>query len=44
MNKDRYISKMFLCGNLVILVVSNPVALAGAGGGGGLQIIFLAQG
>ncbi|KAL3809897.1 hypothetical protein ACHAXA_008549, partial [Cyclostephanos tholiformis] len=37
MNKDRYVSKMFLRGDSVILVVSNPAALAGAsvGGGGG---------
>jgi len=28
MNKDRYISKMFLRGDSVILVVSNPAALA----------------
>jgi hypothetical protein len=27
-NKDRYISKMFLRGDSVILVVSNPAALA----------------
>jgi small nuclear ribonucleoprotein D2 len=26
-NKDRYISKMFLRGDSVILVVSNPAAL-----------------
>ena len=29
MNKDRYVSKMFLRGDSVILVVSNPAALAG---------------
>ena len=29
-NKDRYVSKMFLRGDSVILVVSNPVALAGS--------------
>eukprot|EP00538_Stauroneis_constricta_P002097 CAMPEP_0119570386 /NCGR_PEP_ID=MMETSP1352-20130426/43588_1 /TAXON_ID=265584 /ORGANISM="Stauroneis constricta, Strain CCMP1120" /LENGTH=113 /DNA_ID=CAMNT_0007620053 /DNA_START=113 /DNA_END=454 /DNA_ORIENTATION=+ len=28
-NKDRYISKMFLRGDSVILIVSNPAALAG---------------
>ena len=28
-NKDRYVSKMFLRGDSVILVVSNPAALAG---------------
>ena len=27
-NKDRYVSKMFLQGDSVILVVSNPAALA----------------
>jgi small nuclear ribonucleoprotein D2 len=27
-NKDRYISKLFLRGDSVILIVSNPVALA----------------
>ena len=27
-NKDRYVSKMFLRGDSVILVVSNPAALA----------------
>ena len=27
-NKDRYISKMFLRGDSVILIVSNPAALA----------------
>ena len=32
-NKDRYVSKMFLRGDSVILVVSNPAALAAAGGG-----------
>ena len=29
-NKDRYVSKMFLRGDSVILIVSNPAALAGA--------------
>ena len=29
MNIDRYVSKMFLRGGSVILVVSNPAALAG---------------
>lgn len=33
-NKDRYVSKMFLRGDSVILVVSNPAALAAGGGGG----------
>ena len=28
-NKDRYISKMFLRGDSVIIIVSNPAALAG---------------
>lgn len=28
LNKDRYVSKMFLRGDSVILVVSNPAALA----------------
>ena len=28
MNKDRYVSKMFLRGDSVILVVSNPAALS----------------
>jgi small nuclear ribonucleoprotein D2 len=28
-NKDRYVSKMFLRGDSVILIVSNPAALAG---------------
>jgi small nuclear ribonucleoprotein D2 len=28
MNKDRYVSKMFLRGDSVILIVSNPAALA----------------
>ena len=32
-NKDRYVSKMFLRGDSVILVVSNPAALAAGGGG-----------
>ena len=27
-NKDRYISKMFLRGDSVILIVSNPASLA----------------
>uniref|UniRef100_A0A7R9WNI9 Small nuclear ribonucleoprotein Sm D2 n=1 Tax=Craspedostauros australis TaxID=1486917 RepID=A0A7R9WNI9_9STRA len=31
-NKDRYISKMFLRGDSVILIVSNPAALAEGGG------------
>ena len=31
MNKDRYVSKMFLRGDSVILVVSNPAALAASG-------------
>ncbi|KAL7526412.1 hypothetical protein ACHAWF_001759 [Thalassiosira exigua] len=30
-NKDRYVSKMFLRGDSVILVVSNPAALAAKG-------------
>lgn len=30
-NKDRYVSKMFLRGDSVILVVSNPAALAAQG-------------
>lgn len=34
-NKDRYVSKMFLRGDSVILVVSNPAALAAGGGAGG---------
>lgn len=29
-NKDRYISKMFLRGDSVILIVSNPASLAAA--------------
>jgi hypothetical protein len=29
-NKDRYVSKMFLRGDSVILIVSNPAALAAA--------------
>ena len=33
-NKDRYVSKMFLRGDSVILVVSNPAGLASEGGGG----------
>jgi len=28
-NKDRYVSKMFLRGDSVILIVSNPQALVG---------------
>ena len=32
-NKDRYVSKMFLRGDSVILVVSNPAALAAGGAG-----------
>ena len=28
-NKDRFVSKMFLRGDSVILVVSNPAALVG---------------
>ena len=28
-NKDRYVSKMFLRGDSVIIVVSNPASLAG---------------
>mmetsp|Transcript_19867 Transcript_19867/g.32050 ORF Transcript_19867/g.32050 Transcript_19867/m.32050 type:complete len:119 (+) Transcript_19867:127-483(+) len=40
-NKDRYVSKMFLRGDSVIIIVSNPAALAeGAakeGGGGDSQ-------
>jgi small nuclear ribonucleoprotein D2 len=31
-NKDRYISKMFLRGDSVIIIVSNPAALAEGGG------------
>ena len=27
-NKDRYVSKMFLRGDSVIIIVSNPAALA----------------
>jgi small nuclear ribonucleoprotein D2 len=37
-NKDRYVSKMFLRGDSVILIVSNPAALAaqeGTNGAGG---------
>ena len=36
-NKDRYVSKMFLRGDSVILIVSNPASLttsASSGGGG----------
>ena len=29
-NKDRYVSKMFLRGDSVILIVSNPASLTGA--------------
>jgi small nuclear ribonucleoprotein D2 len=29
-NKDRYVSKMFLRGDSVIIIVSNPAALAEA--------------
>jgi len=29
-NKDRFVSKMFLRGDSVILVVSNPAALVGS--------------
>lgn len=29
-NKDRYVSKLFLRGDSVILIVSNPAALANA--------------
>lgn len=32
-NKDRYISKMFLRGDSVILIVSNPASLASGGAG-----------
>ncbi|KAL7473842.1 hypothetical protein ACHAXS_014362 [Conticribra weissflogii] len=32
-NKDRYVSKMFLRGDSVILVVSNPAALAAGSAG-----------
>mmetsp|Transcript_38625 Transcript_38625/g.111070 ORF Transcript_38625/g.111070 Transcript_38625/m.111070 type:complete len:115 (+) Transcript_38625:152-496(+) len=31
-NKDRYVSKMFLRGDSVIIIVSNPAELAGGGG------------
>jgi hypothetical protein len=31
-NKDRYVSKMFLRGDSVIIIVSNPAALAEGGG------------
>jgi len=34
-NKDRYIAKMFLRGDSVILVLKNPLATATGGGGGG---------
>jgi small nuclear ribonucleoprotein D2 len=33
-NKDRYVSKMFLRGDSVIIIVSNPAALAGDAEGG----------
>jgi small nuclear ribonucleoprotein D2 len=36
-NKDRYVSKMFLRGDSVIIIVSNPAALAEGGSGGGDQ-------
>jgi LSM domain len=32
-NKDRYVSKMFLRGDSVILIVSNPAAALNGGGG-----------
>ena len=32
-NKDRYVSKMFLRGDSVIIIVSNPAALAGGSEG-----------
>ena len=32
-NKDRYVSKMFLRGDSVIIIVSNPAALGGGDGG-----------
>ena len=32
-NMDRYVSKMFLRGDSVIIIVTNPAALAGDGGG-----------
>jgi hypothetical protein len=34
-NKDRYVSKMFLRGDSVILIVSNPASLASDGGPNG---------
>jgi small nuclear ribonucleoprotein D2 len=34
-NKDRYVSKMFLRGDSVILIVSNPAALAAQEGANG---------
>ena len=34
-NKDRYVNKMFLRGDSVIIIVSNPAALAEQGGDGG---------
>ncbi len=33
-NKDRYVRKMFLRGDSVIIIVSNPAALAGDAEGG----------
>ena len=33
-NKERYVSKMFLRGDSVILIVSNPAALAEEGDNG----------
>ena len=33
-NKDRYVSKLFLRGDSVILIVSNPASLVGGAGGG----------
>ena len=33
-NKDRYVSKMFLRGDSVILIVSNPAGLASEASGG----------
>lgn len=32
-NKDRYVSKMFLRGDSVILIVGNPAGLAAAAAG-----------
>jgi small nuclear ribonucleoprotein D2 len=34
-NKDRYVSKMFLRGDSVILIVSNPASAAAAASDGG---------